>query len=227
VLVLCASLREQNATPSRTDVLSGASPDFPAPKPLSGRVLITRGSVHFQDFQALQALGRSCSTDSPHGHLHAFAPGGAGGFTVRPVSPSATTHAPPLVQARFMRGRGLRHRSASSRPAGLHVSNRHASAGGQGSAPADVAVISHNRRSPRSTTPRVTGFRPWTGYDPCPAVPQSHGLKIGDEVGAGDYSEHGSGLLPAPLPARSGHPFENALRAVASRNYLDSRRKKR
>lgn len=56
-------LDEQTTSPSRTVPLSGASPDFPSPNPLSGRLLIAVYSVHFQEFQALQALAGSCS---PH-----------------------------------------------------------------------------------------------------------------------------------------------------------------
>lgn len=50
------------------------------PKPLSGWVLITLFSAHFHNFQALQALACSHSTDSPRGPLHAFAPSDASGF---------------------------------------------------------------------------------------------------------------------------------------------------
>ena len=56
-------LDEQTTSSSRTASLSGASPDFPPPNPLSGVVLIMMYSVHFQKFQALQALAGSCS---PH-----------------------------------------------------------------------------------------------------------------------------------------------------------------
>lgn len=61
--VRAVELDEQTTRPSRTALLSGASPDFLPPNPLSGAVLITVFSVHFQDCQALQALAGSCS---PH-----------------------------------------------------------------------------------------------------------------------------------------------------------------
>jgi hypothetical protein len=53
------------------------------PKPLSGWVLIALFSAHFHNFQALQALACSHSTDSPRGPLHAFAPSDADGLMVR------------------------------------------------------------------------------------------------------------------------------------------------
>ena len=56
-------LDEQTTSSSRTASLSGASPDFTPPNPLSGVVLIMMFSIHFQKFQALQALAGSCS---PH-----------------------------------------------------------------------------------------------------------------------------------------------------------------
>ena len=82
VLVRYANLHEQNATHSRTATLSGAIPSryFRVPKPLSGLLVHTSLSVQFHDFQALWALGRSYSSDSPRGPLHAFAPGDAQGF---------------------------------------------------------------------------------------------------------------------------------------------------
>ncbi|MFM1907435.1 MAG: hypothetical protein RLZZ591_1112 [Pseudomonadota bacterium] len=49
------------------------------PKPLSGWVLIALFSAHFHNFQALQALACSHSSDCPRGLLHAFAPSDADG----------------------------------------------------------------------------------------------------------------------------------------------------
>lgn len=54
-----AKLRGQTTSLSRTALLSGAFPDFAAPTPLSGRLLIAIFSVQFQEFQALQALAGS------------------------------------------------------------------------------------------------------------------------------------------------------------------------
>jgi hypothetical protein len=71
VLVRIVGLTKQNATPSQTAHLSGASPDFTHPKPLSGGLLIDVFSVQFQDFQALQALNRSYFS-SRHFGLYMF-----------------------------------------------------------------------------------------------------------------------------------------------------------
>lgn len=62
-LVIYARLCEQTTSLSRTASLSGASPDFTAPNPLSGWLLIAMCSARFQEFQALQALAGS---DSPY-----------------------------------------------------------------------------------------------------------------------------------------------------------------
>jgi hypothetical protein len=59
VLVRYAKLFGQTTSLSRTVLLSGASPDFAAPTPLSRRLLIAIFPVQFQEFQALQALAGS------------------------------------------------------------------------------------------------------------------------------------------------------------------------
>jgi hypothetical protein len=61
VLVRYARLYEQTTASSRTVLFAGASPDFIRPTPLSARLLITIFSAQFQKFQALRALGSSCS----------------------------------------------------------------------------------------------------------------------------------------------------------------------
>lgn len=63
VFVRIVELDEQTTSPSRHVLLSGASPDFTPPNPLSGKVLIAAFSCHFQEFQALKALAGSYS---PH-----------------------------------------------------------------------------------------------------------------------------------------------------------------
>ena len=63
VLVRYARLCEQTTSLSRTASLSGAFPDFTAPNPLSGWLLIVTCSARFQEFQALRALAGS---DSPY-----------------------------------------------------------------------------------------------------------------------------------------------------------------
>lgn len=59
VLVRYAKLYGQTTSLSRTVLLSGAFPDFAAPTPLSGQLLIAIFSAQFQEFQALQALAGS------------------------------------------------------------------------------------------------------------------------------------------------------------------------
>jgi hypothetical protein len=68
VLVRYVRLYEQTTAPSRTVLFAGASPDFIRPTPLSIRLLITIFSVQFQEFQALQALGSSCSHNALAGN---------------------------------------------------------------------------------------------------------------------------------------------------------------
>ena len=63
LVIKYARLCEQTTSLSRTASLSGAFPDFIAPTPLSGRLLIMTYSVQFQEFQALKALAGS---DSPN-----------------------------------------------------------------------------------------------------------------------------------------------------------------
>lgn len=69
MLVIYARLYEQVAASSRTVLFAGASPDFIAPTPLSGRLLITICSAQFQKFQALKALGSLCSHNALTGNF--------------------------------------------------------------------------------------------------------------------------------------------------------------
>lgn len=64
VLVRYARLCEQTTSLSRTASLSGAFPDFTAPNPLSGWLLIVTCSARFQEFQALPALAGSYSPNA-------------------------------------------------------------------------------------------------------------------------------------------------------------------
>lgn len=66
--VSSVELDEQTTSPSRTATLSGASPDFPFPNPLSGMVLIMLFSIHFREFQALRALAGSYSPNALAGN---------------------------------------------------------------------------------------------------------------------------------------------------------------
>lgn len=67
-------------------MLSGASPDFAPPNPLSGVVLIATVSSSFPGIPGTSGPSWFLLSSCPHGQLHAFALGEASDFRVRPRS---------------------------------------------------------------------------------------------------------------------------------------------
>lgn len=100
VFVRPVEFDEQTTSPSRTAQLSGASPDFPIPNPLSGRLLKAVFSVHFQEFQALQALAGSYSPNALAGNYTLLLSARPRTSRCEPVHPQLPCRTPSSVQTR-------------------------------------------------------------------------------------------------------------------------------
>ena len=93
-LVSYARLRVQTANHSRTAPLSGASPDFATPNPLSRWLLIAMFSTRFHEFQALRALVGSDTPDALAGNYTFVLPARQRTSRCDPCHPSCSCEHP-------------------------------------------------------------------------------------------------------------------------------------
>lgn len=101
VFVRPVEFDEQTTSPSRTAQLSGASPVFPIPNPLSGWLLEAVFSVHFQEFQALQALAGSYSPHAVTGTYTLLLSARQRTSRRDPVHPLLPCQTPPSIPPRL------------------------------------------------------------------------------------------------------------------------------
>lgn len=101
VFVRPVEFDEQTTSPSRPAQLSGASPVFPIPNPLSGWLLEAVFSVHFQEFQALQALAGSYSPHAVTGTYTLLLSARLRTSRRDPVHPLLPCQTPPSIPSRL------------------------------------------------------------------------------------------------------------------------------
>jgi len=206
-LVRYAELHAQTTTPSRTATVSGASPVFTLPNPLSGELLKLPSSVHFQDFHPLQGLGRSCAHNALTGNFTLLLQATRRTSGCDPVHPSLLCM--PLRRFRlcFVHARVLRRQTARLASPSLTtcvLSVVHLSGSTEtGSTPAagSTAFRISGARSSRQRR-RSQACAPPLARHPIPNRTSSRRPDAGRAYGVdgGDYSAC-AGLLPRP----SGH----------------------